>query len=88
MRCLPGYTNEMNYCKDPICKPPCVVGQGNCTKPNTCTCEVGWTGADCSKCVCLPGCVNGNCTLPFQCNCQPGWKGMLCDKRKPTMFLK
>lgn len=52
---MPGYVNEASLCKDPLCNPSCVSGQGNCTKPNCCTCEVGWTGVDCSKCVCLPG---------------------------------
>ena len=56
--------------------------QGNCTSPNKCTCEIGWSGADCSKCVCLPGCVNGGCEKAFECNCEVGWSGMLCDKRK------
>ena len=56
--------------------------KGNCTGPNVCTCEVGWTGVDCSKCVCLPGCINGGCEKAFECTCEPGWTGMLCDKRE------
>ena len=80
--CLPGWSNEKNFCRDPICYPKCVLGQGNCTKPVTCECEIGWTGIDCGSCICLPGCVHGFCNLPFECTCEPGWTGMFCDKRK------
>ena len=80
--CLPGWENEKHYCRDPICDPPCVAGQGNCTRPNHCECGVGYTGPDCSQCVCLPGCVNGYCETPFECKCEAGWTGMFCDKRK------
>lgn len=80
--CLPGWQNEKHYCREPICDPPCVAGQGNCTRPNHCECGIGWTHSDCSKCVCLPGCVNGYCQTPFECKCEPGWTGMFCDKRR------
>jgi len=78
--CLPGWQNEKHYCREPICDPACVAGQGNCTRPNHCECGIGWTHSDCSKCVCLPGCVNGYCQTPFECKCEPGWTGMFCDK--------
>ena len=78
--CLPGWTNEKNYCKTPVCDPECI--NGNCTRPNHCECKIGWAGTDCSQCVCLPGCVHGNCETPFECQCEPGWTGMFCDKRK------
>jgi len=77
--CLPGWSDEMNACTTPLCQPQCSQN-GNCSRPNTCECEVGWAGADCSKCVCLPGCVNGDCNLPFECLCRDGWEGMLCNK--------
>ena len=55
--------------------------QGNCTAPNTCTCELGWFGPDCARCVCLPGCVYGTCEKPFECRCNEGYTGLYCDKR-------
>ena len=58
----------------------CVL-QGNCTAPNTCTCELGWFGPDCARCVCLPGCVYGTCEKPFECRCNEGYTGLYCDKR-------
>ena len=81
IHCLPGWSNEYEECKVPVCTQNCSQ-HGNCSAPNTCTCDVGWSGADCSKCVCLPGCVNGRCELPFECICDEGFEGMLCDKRK------
>lgn len=78
IRCLPGWTNEHKLCTVPKCDYECE--NGNCSGPDTCTCEVGWTSANCSQCICLPGCQNGFCHLPFECKCRPGWTGMLCDK--------
>ena len=69
-------------CSVAVCNPPCVNGQGNCTKPDVCECGVGWSGIDCSQCVCLPGCIHGYCQAPFECKCEQGWEGMFCDKRK------
>merc|ERR1711936_387954 len=82
-RCLPGWTNVHGLCNTPICQHDCE--HGNCSGPDTCTCEVGWTSTNCSHCICLPGCDNGYCDLPFECRCNPGWTGMLCNKpmRKP-----
>ena len=41
--CLPGWANEKKACSEPACDfdgETCV--HGNCTKPNQCTCEIGW----------------------------------------------
>lgn len=46
------------------------ANDGNCTHPNTCTCEKGWTGHDCTVPECAQQCFNnGNCTLPDLCTC-------------------
>jgi len=78
IRCLPGWTNEHLLCTVPQCGYDCE--NGNCTGPDTCTCDVGWTSANCSQCICLPGCDKGYCELPFECKCKAGWTGMLCNK--------
>lgn len=80
--CLPGWIADHygDLCSTPVCNPECVHHQGNCTAPNTCTCELGWFGPDCARCVCLPGCVNGTCTKPFECRCREGYTGLYCDK--------
>lgn len=41
--CLPGWSGEHASCSVPICRPQCVPHQGNCTAPNQCSCEIGWT---------------------------------------------
>jgi len=81
IRCLPGWTDPENHCKTPICEvnnQTCV--NGNCSKPFTCDCEVGWFGSFCEKCVPLPGCLNGYCNRSLECICNDGWSGMTCDK--------
>jgi hypothetical protein len=32
---------------------------GNCTHPNTCTCEKGWTGPNCTVPICAQECFHG-----------------------------
>ena len=43
IHCLPGWTDEHRLCQTPICA---INGQtcvhGNCSKPYTCECEIGW----------------------------------------------
>ena len=83
MACLPGWSDEPSFCSIPICDfHGLTCKNGNCTAPNVCTCELGWSGATCSNCIPLPGCQNGYCTEPLECICQDGWDGMFCDKRK------
>lgn len=46
------------------------ANRGNCTSPNTCTCEKGWTGDDCLTPLCAQECLNGGvCTAPDTCTC-------------------
>ena len=57
------------------------ANNGNCTHPDTCTCEKGWTGPDCSTPVCAQECFNGgNCTAPDLCTC-PQWWNRFRDNR-------
>ena len=50
------------------------ANRGNCTHPDTCTCEKGWTGPDCSEAMCAQECFNGgNCTAPDTCTCLQWW---------------
>ena len=61
--------------------PQFTKGTGNCSLPNTCTCEVGWSGPDCSMPLCAQECNNlGKCTGPDQCSC-PRWRSSWTDHR-------
>jgi len=43
---------------------------GNCTHPDSCACEKGWTGFNCTIPVCAQECFNGGvCTMPDTCTC-------------------
>ena len=43
---------------------------GNCTRPDTCTCEKGWTGDSCLVPLCSNECFNGGyCSGPDTCTC-------------------
>jgi hypothetical protein len=46
-------------------------GHGHCVGNNTCSCEEGYTGSDCTKFSCerIGGCVHGQCTAPTACTC-------------------
>jgi hypothetical protein len=42
----------------------------NCTRPNPCTCEMGWTGEDCTVPQCVQECFHGGyCSGPDTCTC-------------------
>ncbi|GBG29733.1 Wnt inhibitory factor 1 [Hondaea fermentalgiana] len=56
-------------------------GIGNCTMPDTCTCERGWTGNECEVPLCAQECNNnGLCTAPDTCTC-PRWQSLWRDDR-------
>ncbi len=70
-----------------ICSEGCLYG--TCAVPGICTCNEGYSGANCTECmlffhsffhttaVCL-SCVNGECTAPGVCTCNEGWSGSGC----------
>lgn len=86
-------------CSSPSPSPPptCPVGPGGrpcngtgtcSTDQGTCSCNTGWSGADCSRAVTCPGfsvatgaaCSgHGTCdTETWACTCGPGWRGADC----------
>ena len=74
--------NPLHPCSVPICRDGC--NNGECKAPNYCTCDIGWTGLDCSTCLEKPGCQHGSCNEAFECNCDPEWFGSHCQTRKHT----
>jgi len=53
---------------------------GRCVEADTCQCQTGWTGVDCTTPVCTTSCGTSKvCTGPEQCTCRPGWEGANCD---------
>ena len=49
LECCPGYTRGFNESTcQPVCQEQCV--HGTCVRPDTCQCEEGFGGIDCSKC--------------------------------------
>lgn len=79
-QCCECYAGWTGYnCNKATCSPPCL--NGTCTKPDTCTCDVGWSDALCNLPVC-DSCVNGECTEPYKCECYYGWSGADCNTRE------
>lgn len=61
---------------------------GNCTHPNVCTCEKGWSGANCSVPLCAQECLNGGyCSAPDVCTC-PQWPSSVRDARGVPVYQK
>lgn len=63
-----------------ICSQTC-QHNGRCTLPDTCTCEKGWEGYDCSVPQCAQDCLNnGVCVAPDTCLCDQ-WDTEWFDNR-------
>lgn len=61
---------------------------GNCTRPDTCTCEKGWTGPACMTPLCGQECSRGGvCVAPDTCSCET-WPSNFLDMRKVPVFRK
>ena len=68
-------------CMTPLCVQDCI--NGNCYLPDSCACDAGWFGTNCTVPVCSQTCGNGgNCTNPDTCSCPAEWEGIDC--RTPT----
>lgn len=94
--CAAGLTCENGTCATPPAPDPVDVcannpcNNGSCqssAEGYLCSCDAGWTGANCSQpvengCDDSP-CTNGTCTdLPggdYSCACDSGWSGPNCD---------
>ncbi len=88
---IPALGSSFN--RSAICSEGC--SNGTCTVPGICTCNEGYSGANCTErmpsshsashttAVCS-SCVNGECTAPGVCTCTEGWSGSGCDQ---GMFL-
>merc|ERR1711871_548641 len=69
--CPRGYTRCTRYPKmlDYGCN--VCANSGNCTLPETCSCELGWSGNSCETALCAQECRNGGkCVAPDQCQCK------------------
>jgi len=58
-------------------------GHGSCVYDDTCVCDVGWSGVDCSSYSCLDvyDCSNhGQCVGPNLCRCDSGWLPPDCSR--------
>jgi len=64
------------------------LNNGNCTHPQTCTCEIGWSGPDCSIPLCAQECMNGGrCIAPDVCDCTQ-WESSFKDNRNQPYFKR
>ena len=64
-------------------------GHGSCIYHDTCLCDAGWSGVDCSaySCVDVYDCSNhGRCVGPSLCRCDSGW--LLPDCSRASCILQ
>eukprot|EP00069_Balaena_mysticetus_P011714 bmy_21424T0 len=89
-QCCPGFYESREMCV-PHCADKCV--HGRCIAPNTCQCEPGWGGTNCSSacdgdhwgphCSSRCQCKNGALCNPITgaCHCAAGFRGWRCEER-------
>uniref|UniRef100_M4ANP8 Multiple EGF-like-domains 10 n=1 Tax=Xiphophorus maculatus TaxID=8083 RepID=M4ANP8_XIPMA len=92
-QCCPGFFEIGEMCA-PHCEDSCV--HGSCMAPNTCRCEPGWGGSNCSSacdsdhwgphCSNRCQCKNGALCNPItgSCICTPGYRGWRCEVQCET----
>lgn len=66
--------------------------RGNCTAPNTCSCNRGYELNANGACVpkCTNGCEYGECVAPEKCDCRPGFvlQNLICSPVCPKWAIK
>lgn len=77
--CDTGYSWNGDKCI-PICPKGC--RNGECTKPDVCTCNPGYETSTVSECkpVCEKRCISGQCTAPNVCTCAKGYESNSFDQ--------
>nr|XP_034974523.1 protein jagged-1b-like isoform X1 [Zootoca vivipara] len=66
-----------------LCRPrDDFFGHHSCDAAGNKVCLDGWTGDECTRAICRPGCheTHGTCEEPGECRCHYGWTGHLCDE--------
>uniref|UniRef100_A0A670IN67 Delta-like protein n=1 Tax=Podarcis muralis TaxID=64176 RepID=A0A670IN67_PODMU len=66
-----------------LCRPrDDFFGHHSCDAAGNKVCLDGWTGDECKRAICRPGCheTHGTCEEPGECRCHYGWTGQLCDE--------
>ncbi|XP_013887580.1 multiple epidermal growth factor-like domains protein 11, partial [Austrofundulus limnaeus] len=97
-QCCPGFFESGDMCV-PLCTEECV--HGRCVSPETCQCEPGWGGLDCSSgcdsdfwgphCTNRCQCRNGAKCNPITgaCVCTDGFQGWRCEEHcEPSFYGK
>lgn len=80
MLCAPNYFGDgcTTFCRARDDR----FGHFNCSPAGQKLCLEGWSGPDCERAQCRPGCdqLHGFCHAPNTCQCRPGWTGPRCDQ--------
>lgn len=69
-------------CEIVDCPRNCTNGQ--CKKPNECSCFPGWSDAECETPICSNCSKTGKCIGPNLCACQKGYSGVDCSTQIET----
>eukprot|EP00062_Callorhinchus_milii_P001146 gi/632936225/ref/XP_007893009.1/ PREDICTED: teneurin-1 [Callorhinchus milii] len=81
--CASGWTGVKCEVSANVCHEQC-SGHGTLlpdTSTSTCTCDLNWTGYDCSTEICKVDCGDHGICLNGLCHCEEGWTGTMCDQQ-------
>ncbi|XP_048118438.1 teneurin-3 isoform X2 [Alosa alosa] len=80
--CGPGWSGPSCQAKSSTCPADC-SGHGTYQmETETCLCEPGYTGSDCSSEVCVVDCTPHGVCVGGSCHCEDGWRGTRCDEQE------